>query len=225
MGSQTTIVQTDLKALVTLFAKSLHSAPNGWPENKNAINETLKPYWTFKEDSMFPTSSPNYALSNLLAEKLIQAMKKLFKKIGQMSALMLHKKCILDSEQNDEYIDFKIGQKYFPTIFRKIQKTKKSDGKSGIFTQNQFSSKFVFYMVVTQTNHWRIYYFKKSSESLARPSKYICNNTGGGCSTPANFETVITLSATFDAPNDISRPDAPQPITNTEFPLNKSASL
>lgn len=35
----------------------------------------------------------------------------------------------------------------------------------------------------------------------------------------------ITLSATFDAPNDISRPDAPQPITNTEFPLNESASL
>lgn len=36
---------------------------------------------------------------------------------------------------------------------------------------------------------------------------------------------VFTFSATFDTPYDISKPEAPQPTTNTELPLKGSASL
>lgn len=36
---------------------------------------------------------------------------------------------------------------------------------------------------------------------------------------------MFTFSATSDAPNDTSNPDAPQPTTNTELPLKESASL
>lgn len=36
---------------------------------------------------------------------------------------------------------------------------------------------------------------------------------------------MFTFSATFDTPYDISKPDAPQPTTNTELPLKESASL
>lgn len=36
---------------------------------------------------------------------------------------------------------------------------------------------------------------------------------------------MFTFLATFDAPNDTSNPDAPQPTTNTESLLKESASL
>lgn len=36
---------------------------------------------------------------------------------------------------------------------------------------------------------------------------------------------VFTFSATLDTPYDMSKPDAPQPTTNTELPLKGSASL
>ncbi|KAF0761581.1 Uncharacterized protein FWK35_00015018 [Aphis craccivora] len=39
----------------------------------------------------------------------------------------------------------------FPNCFQKRrEKPKKNDGKMGIFTQNQFSTKTIFYMVVIQ---------------------------------------------------------------------------
>ncbi|KAE9533274.1 hypothetical protein AGLY_009315 [Aphis glycines] len=37
-----------------------------------------------------------------------------------------------------------VKSKHIPTVFKKIDKNKKSDGKTGIFTQNQFSSKLNF---------------------------------------------------------------------------------
>ncbi|KAF0765648.1 Uncharacterized protein FWK35_00014582 [Aphis craccivora] len=48
------------------------------------------------------------------------------------------------------FIDVK--SKHFPTVFKKkSRKTeKKNDGKTGIFTQNKFSTKSIFYMVVIQ---------------------------------------------------------------------------
>ncbi|KAF0758019.1 Uncharacterized protein FWK35_00017864 [Aphis craccivora] len=42
-------------------------------------------------------------------------------------------------------IEFK--SKHFPIVIKKIKKNK-SDGKTGIFTQKQFSTKSIFYMVV-----------------------------------------------------------------------------
>ncbi|KAF0745507.1 Uncharacterized protein FWK35_00038547 [Aphis craccivora] len=38
----------------------------------------------------------------------------------------------------------------FQQFSKKLRKTKKNDGKTGIFTQNQFSTKSIFYMVVIQ---------------------------------------------------------------------------
>ncbi|KAF0762909.1 Uncharacterized protein FWK35_00018627, partial [Aphis craccivora] len=40
-----------------------------------------------------------------------------------------------------------VKSKHFPTVFKKIEKTKKkkkNDEKTGIFTQNQFSTKSIF---------------------------------------------------------------------------------
>ncbi|KAE9522292.1 hypothetical protein AGLY_017303 [Aphis glycines] len=37
-----------------------------------------------------------------------------------------------------------VKTKNFPTVFKKIEKNKKSDGKTGIFTQNQFLIKSIF---------------------------------------------------------------------------------
>ncbi|KAF0766833.1 Uncharacterized protein FWK35_00015326 [Aphis craccivora] len=38
-----------------------------------------------------------------------------------------------------------VKSKHFPTVFKKIEKNKKkNDGKTGIFTQNQFSTKSIF---------------------------------------------------------------------------------
>ncbi|KAF0749674.1 Uncharacterized protein FWK35_00036671, partial [Aphis craccivora] len=48
-----------------------------------------------------------------------------------------------------------VKSKHFPTVFKKIEKNKKkSDGKTGIFTQNQFSTKSIFlYGCNSKTNH------------------------------------------------------------------------
>ncbi|KAF0759984.1 Uncharacterized protein FWK35_00008284 [Aphis craccivora] len=46
-----------------------------------------------------------------------------------------------------------VKNKHFPTVLKKIEKNKKkkkNDGKTGIFTQNQFSTKSIFYMVLIQ---------------------------------------------------------------------------
>ncbi|KAF0770629.1 Uncharacterized protein FWK35_00009451, partial [Aphis craccivora] len=51
---------------------------------------------------------------------------------------------------------------YFPTVFKKIEKkNKKNDGKTGIFTQNQFSTESIFlYGCNSKTNPCK--YFKFS---------------------------------------------------------------
>ncbi|KAF0762620.1 Uncharacterized protein FWK35_00028170 [Aphis craccivora] len=48
-----------------------------------------------------------------------------------------------------------VKSKHFPTVFKKIEKNKKkSDGKTRIFTQNQFSTKSIFlYGCNSKTNH------------------------------------------------------------------------
>ncbi|KAF0767482.1 Uncharacterized protein FWK35_00013257 [Aphis craccivora] len=43
----------------------------------------------------------------------------------------------------------KVKSKHFPTVFKKIER-KKNVGKTGIFMQNQFSTKSIFYIVVIQ---------------------------------------------------------------------------
>ncbi|KAF0715503.1 Uncharacterized protein FWK35_00037995 [Aphis craccivora] len=51
-----------------------------------------------------------------------------------------------------------VKSKHFPTVFKKIEK-KKCDGRTGIFTQNQFSTKSIFlYGCNSKTNHCK--YFK-----------------------------------------------------------------
>ncbi|KAE9541249.1 hypothetical protein AGLY_004494 [Aphis glycines] len=49
----------------------------------------------------------------------------------------------------------KVKSKHFPTVFKKIEKNKKkNDGKTGIFTQNQFSTESIFlYGCNLKTNH------------------------------------------------------------------------
>ncbi|KAF0770140.1 Uncharacterized protein FWK35_00019824 [Aphis craccivora] len=47
--------------------------------------------------------------------------------------------CIIEVKRNN-----------FPIVFKKIEKNKKKVTKTGIFTQNQFSTKSNFYMAVTQ---------------------------------------------------------------------------
>ncbi|KAF0769318.1 Uncharacterized protein FWK35_00039057, partial [Aphis craccivora] len=47
-----------------------------------------------------------------------------------------------------------VKSKHYPTVFKKIEKDKKSDGKTGIFTQSQFSTKSIFlYSCNSKTNH------------------------------------------------------------------------
>ncbi|KAE9533797.1 hypothetical protein AGLY_008876 [Aphis glycines] len=48
-----------------------------------------------------------------------------------------------------------VKSKHFPTVFKKIEKNKKkNDGKTGIFTQNQFSTESIFlYGCNSKTNH------------------------------------------------------------------------
>ncbi|KAE9525473.1 hypothetical protein AGLY_014273 [Aphis glycines] len=55
-----------------------------------------------------------------------------------------------------------VKSKHFPTVFKNLEKNKKkSDGKTGIFTQNQFSTKSIFlYGCNSKTNHCK--YFKFS---------------------------------------------------------------
>ncbi|KAF0767781.1 Uncharacterized protein FWK35_00019365 [Aphis craccivora] len=52
-----------------------------------------------------------------------------------------------------------VKSKYFPTVFKKIEKNKKkkkNDGKTGIFTQNQFSTKTIFLRdCYSKTNHYK----------------------------------------------------------------------
>ncbi|KAF0748955.1 Uncharacterized protein FWK35_00032890 [Aphis craccivora] len=89
---------------------------------------------------------------------------------------------VLDSERSEECVDFTmiitirnnapisnygggfrckneypwcIIEENFPTVFKKIEKNKKkNDGKTGIFTQNQFSTKSIFfYGCNSKTNH------------------------------------------------------------------------
>ncbi|KAF0726485.1 Uncharacterized protein FWK35_00038419 [Aphis craccivora] len=49
----------------------------------------------------------------------------------------------------------KVKSKHFPTVFKKIEKNKKkNDGKTGMFTQNQFSiTSFFLYSFNSKTNN------------------------------------------------------------------------
>ncbi|KAF0761556.1 Uncharacterized protein FWK35_00009806 [Aphis craccivora] len=64
-----------------------------------------------------------------------------------------------------------VKSKHFPTVFKKIKKNKKkkNDGKKGIFTQNQFSTKSIFlYGCNSKTNHCKHLKFS--------PNIYISSN-------------------------------------------------
>ncbi|KAF0758203.1 Uncharacterized protein FWK35_00021351 [Aphis craccivora] len=53
-----------------------------------------------------------------------------------------------------------VKSKHFPTVFKKkeINKKKKNDEKTGIFTQNQFSTKSIFlYGCNSKTNHCKFH--------------------------------------------------------------------
>ncbi|KAF0755734.1 hypothetical protein FWK35_00027068, partial [Aphis craccivora] len=56
-------------------------------------------------------------------------------------------KLFLDSERSEECIDFTM-------MCRRENPKKKNDGKTGIFTQNKFSTKSIFlYGFTSKTNH------------------------------------------------------------------------
>ncbi|KAF0729225.1 Uncharacterized protein FWK35_00025519, partial [Aphis craccivora] len=66
--------------------------------------------------------------------------------------------CIITKRNNDSISNFEGGfrwQNEYPwCIIEKNKKKKKSDGKTGIFTQNQFSTKLIFlYGCNSKTNH------------------------------------------------------------------------
>ncbi|KAE9543187.1 hypothetical protein AGLY_003098, partial [Aphis glycines] len=83
-------------------------------------------------------------------------------KLGQTNANKNNNKLLLDSERmysitsrNNASIsnlegDFRWQINIFQQFSKKSRKIKKSDGKTGIFTQNQFSTKSIFYMVIIQ---------------------------------------------------------------------------
>ncbi|KAF0768003.1 Uncharacterized protein FWK35_00006087 [Aphis craccivora] len=50
-----------------------------------------------------------------------------------------------------------VKSKHFPTVFKKIENNKKkNDGKTGIFTQNQFSTKsIILYGCNSKTNDYK----------------------------------------------------------------------
>jgi len=43
-----------------------------------------------------------------------------------------------------------VKRKKIPAVFKNIGKNHKNDGKTDIFTQNQFSTKSIFYIAITQ---------------------------------------------------------------------------
>ncbi|KAF0737126.1 Uncharacterized protein FWK35_00025809 [Aphis craccivora] len=77
-------------------------------------------------------------------------------KVGQYITitlcLFIFKKKKVDSERSEECIDF--------TMMCRREKPKKNDGKTGIFTQNKFSTKSIFlYGFNSKTNHCKFLKF------------------------------------------------------------------
>ncbi|KAF0760082.1 Uncharacterized protein FWK35_00030598, partial [Aphis craccivora] len=64
-----------------------------------------------------------------------------------------------------------VKSKHFPTIFKKIEKTKINDGKMGNFTQYQFSTKSIFlYGCNLKTNHFVLIF--KFLRNLSKTRKF-----------------------------------------------------
>ncbi|KAF0760341.1 Uncharacterized protein FWK35_00028130, partial [Aphis craccivora] len=92
--------------------------------------------------------------------------------ISKYSIIIIKKNPILDSERSKECIDFTMMCVFFFFFYfcvchhvmehfqKRREKPKKNDGKTGIFTQNKFSTKSIFlYGFNSKTNHCKFLKF------------------------------------------------------------------
>ncbi|KAF0751608.1 ubiquitin-protein ligase E3B, partial [Aphis craccivora] len=133
---------------IPLLVEQLISLSSKIIETFNSVNLLEKIMQLLNDqnqcDEIFHCLHPSWCLS--LIANIVH--------LAELSAETVSNISVLDSERSEECIDFTM-------IFQKNrEKQKKNDGKTGIFTQNKFSTKSIFlYGCNPKTNHFKFLKF------------------------------------------------------------------